>query len=176
MKKLIKIFSLSDRKIFNLLNNKFKCTFFDIFMPYITKIGGVSFSVALPLLLIFFGEEKMRAIGVECLTSLFASHLVVQVLKRLITRQRPYNIFKNINTFNIFHKDYSFPSGHTTASFSLATVFSLNIPSFMLLFMSISSIVGISRVYLGVHYPSDIIVGIVLGSMTSIFIHPYFII
>ncbi|RKD31241.1 phosphatase PAP2 family protein [Thermohalobacter berrensis] len=175
MKNIVKYFSFSDKKLFYIFNGTLKCKLLDIIMPYITKLGGAFFTIVSVLLLIVLGKDKVRIIGFESLTSLTASHLLVQILKRTISRIRPYDILKNINTFNITLEDYSFPSGHTTAIFSIAIVLSLNIPSFMIPAIFIATLVGFSRIYLGVHYPSDVVVGIILGSMTSILTHSTFV-
>jgi len=88
-----------------------------------------------------------------------------------LARERPYNILQNINTFGIKLKDYSFPSGHTTASFSIATVLSLNIPQLMIPVLILALMVGVSRIYLAVHYPSDVLVGVILGIVSSFATH-----
>lgn len=175
MKHLKRFFYSSDRTIFHFINDKIKCKSLDIIMLYITKLGGAAFTLVIPLLLIIFGKGRARLIGVEWLVSLVISHIVVRAIKRLVTRERPFNILKNINTFDINLKDYSFPSGHTTAIFSIITVLSINLPFLKYFFVALAVIIGISRIYLGVHYPSDVIVGIIIGSMTSVVVHPYFI-
>ncbi|WP_019850938.1 phosphatase PAP2 family protein [Desulfitobacterium sp. PCE1] len=65
-------------------------------------------------------------------------------------------------------RDASFPSGHSTAIFCIATVLVLAIPSSFILFYSLASIVAFSRVYLGMHYPSDIMIGASLGTITAL--------
>ncbi len=175
MSKLVEYFSFSDKKLFYVLNKKIKCKVLDVVMPRITNLGGAIFSLLLPVVLILLGKDDTRILGFECLTALSVSHIIASILKKITNRERPYNILKNISTFNIELKDYSFPSGHTTASFSLATVLSLNIPYLMTSVIAVATLIAMSRVYVGVHYPSDVIVGIILGSVTSIVIHPYFL-
>ena len=72
-------------------------------------------------------------------------------------------------------KDYSFPSGHTAASFSIATTIALNMPRLAIFVFVIAIIVGISRVYLGVHYPTDVAAGIILGTLPALLVHYKFI-
>ncbi len=57
----------------------------------------------------------------------------------------------------------SFPSGHTTAVFSIAVVLAANFPQLNLLIKSVAGVVGLSRAYVGVHYPSDILTGALIG-------------
>ena len=70
--------------------------------------------------------------------------------------------------------DYSFPSGHTTSSFSIAMSFALHSVTFALLLIPLAILVGISRMYLGLHYPTDVLFGGFLGSVTSIMIFNLF--
>jgi len=171
MRTLAKYFAHSDRKLFYIINKNIKCGFFDKLMPYITELGGVIFTSILPLFLILISKNKARIIGFEILISLSISQVLVQILKRVLARERPYNILQNINTFGIKLKDYSFPSGHTTASFSIATVLSLNIPQLMIPVLILALMVGVSRIYLAVHYPSDVLVGVILGIVSSFATH-----
>ena len=100
-----------------------------------------------------------------------ASQAIVQILKRGFGRERPYKMVENINTFKIELKDYSFPSGHTTASFCMAATLSLNMPKLSIFLYILAMIIGISRIYLAVHYPTDVLVGIILGVASSMIVH-----
>jgi undecaprenyl-diphosphatase len=75
---------------------------------------------------------------------------------------------QNLNIRKIGIDDYSFPSGHTTAAFCIAVMIALTIPHLSVIAISIAIAVGISRMYLGVHFPSDVLVGMLLGSITSL--------
>lgn len=120
-----------------------------------------------------FGDSAIRLIGIEALVVLGISQIIVQGLKIGLGRERPYNMLNHLNTFGISLKDYSFPSGHTTASFSIATILVLNIPEVWPFAYLFAIIIGISRIYLAVHYPTDVAAGIVLGTGTSILVHHY---
>lgn len=175
MRTLTKAFSISDRKLFYFLNSYMKCRVLDKLMIYITQLGGVIFTVSLTLVMIAFGKSNMRYLGLEVLIALSTTTLVVHLIKKIVSRERPYNILENINTFNLEMHDYSFPSGHTAASFSIATILYLNVPQLMIPVMLLACLVGISRIYLAVHYPSDVAVGYVVGFFTSKLIHVYLI-
>lgn len=159
-----------------IFNDKLKSKTLDKFMYNITDVGGAIGTSIVAIIIFFIGlklKNGYEFIGLEVLLSLAITQLVVQILKRTVKRTRPYDARDRINTFDIKLPDYSFPSGHTTASFTLATVLSLNnslwiIPSYIY-----ASIIGISRVYLGVHYPSDVLFGMVFGITSSIIIHYY---
>ena len=173
MNKLVHYFTFTDNYIFHFLNEKLNCRAFNKMMPYITELGGVVFSLSLPIILILLNLRSSRNIGFEILFSMALSQVLVQILKRSLNRERPYNSLENINTFDITLKDYSFPSGHTTAAFITAIHLLIYMPQFAILFLLAATLVGISRIYLAVHYPSDVFVGALVGVGTSIVSHSH---
>lgn len=166
-----KIFNRFDDFFIILINVKMKNKFFDYFMYRVTNLGGAIFTSILSLMIIVFGSHKIRFMGIEAIVALTISQAIVQILKRGFGRERPYKMVENINTFRIELKDYSFPSGHTTASFCMAATLSLNMPKLSIVLYILASIIGISRIYLAVHYPTDVVVGIILGVSSSMLVH-----
>ncbi|MCJ7688768.1 MAG: phosphatase PAP2 family protein [Clostridiaceae bacterium] len=69
---------------------------------------------------------------------------------------------------------YSFPSGHTTGAFALAVIIALYFPMFGFITIPLACGVGISRMYIGVHYPTDVIMGIFIGTICSILTYKFF--
>lgn len=173
MKRLVNYFTFKDKSILYFLNTKLNCRVFNKIMPYFTELGGLLFSMILPVLLITLNKSASRNIGFEILFSMALSQVFVQILKRTMTRERPYNMIKDINTFDIILKDYSFPSGHTTAAFITAIHLAIYLPQLALVFLLVAMVVGISRVYLAVHYPSDVLVGAIIGIGTSVVSHSH---
>lgn len=145
-----------------------RCPFLDFLMPLITMFGdnGI-FWIAVSIALLFF--RKYRTCGIASLGSLLTGVLIGNVLiKNLVTRDRPCWINETINMLIEIPMDYSFPSGHTTASFTAATVIFLHdkrlgIPAYI-----IAVAVAFSRMYLYVHFPTDILVGAILGTGIAI--------
>lgn len=162
-----------DDYFINLINSKIKNRYLDILMYRITDLGGAIFISVFTLSLVLFGSPINKKVGIEALLALGLSQIIVHSLKRLLSRERPYKIIEQLNTFGIDLSDYSFPSGHTTASFSLATTLALNMPRFSILVLFLASIIAISRIYLGVHYPTDVAAGIILGVGGALIIHSY---
>lgn len=168
MKNPLKTF---DNFLINLINKQLRNPFFDMLFYHITNLGGAISLISLTLILIIFGKGRYRIIGYKVALSLIFSGIIVQILKRVFTRNRPYWILDNLNTFGIDLSDYSFPSGHSAASFSVAVILGLNMPKFAIVIIIIASLIAISRIYLAVHYPTDVAAGIIIGIISSLIVN-----
>lgn len=141
-------------------------------MQFITRLGdsGMIWVLA-SIIMLFF--PKTRRIGVLSLIALLLSLLIVNfTLKNLFARNRPYDLLEGLQV--LIHKpsDYSFPSGHTSSSFCAAITMYLSLPKkYGIVILILASLIAFSRLYLGVHYPTDIIggvcIGIIVGNMVT---------
>lgn len=88
------------------------------------------------------------------------------ILKQVTHRERPYLAYPDLINGKIQATDYSFPSGHTSSAFATATALSLTCPKWYVIAPSFAyaGAVGYSRMYLGAHYPSDVLAGAVIGA------------
>ena len=171
MKKILDKVVNKDIKLFYLINKSLKCKLLDYTMPYLTNLGGALFTINFTLFFMLFGSGKLQKVGFEALLALLSSGLVVQIIKFIFKRKRPYLNLKQVNLIKKPFCFNSFPSGHTTAAFSLAIIIGSNFPSFSLVSNALALVVGVSRAYIGVHYPSDIFIGATIGIYFSNYIH-----
>ena len=152
---------MSDLRILFLFNQRLHCLFLDVFMNTITQLGSLVLSIVLPLAFLLSGKETIVSIGIRMVMVIVFSQTVVFLVKRLVHRPRPFKVLANIINNKPPNCQYSFPSGHTCAAFSLAFVLAASFPELSLVFFILASLVGFSRVYLGVHYPTDVLVGVI---------------
>ena len=109
-------------------------------------------------------QELFEKATMQCLA--IATNVILTLsIKELVARQRPFETYSEFTPLTAAGSR-SFPSGHTSSSFNIATSLSLSFPKWYVIAPSFlwASAVGYSRMHLGVHYPSDVLVGAVLGS------------
>ena len=156
-------------KILDFIRERFACPFLDAVMPLITSLanGGIIWIIAAVLLLIFKKSRKTGfSVALSLITGLIIGNLI---LKNLVGRIRPYEFNEGVEILVARLSDYSFPSGHTLASFEAATALlirdkRLGVPALVL-----AVAIAFSRLYLYVHYPTDVLAGIILGVLIGIF-------
>lgn len=124
--------------------------------------GGIIWLTACACLL--FRSETRRASVTALLSLLFSILINNAMLKHLVARARPHDRIQNLIVLIRRPRDFSFPSGHTSSSFAVATVFLSMLPLWAgLTAMTLAVLIAFSRLYLGAHYPSDVVCGVVLG-------------
>lgn len=145
--------------------------FLDTIMKAFTSLGnGGWFFIALGVMLLFF--KRTRKYGLMVLTSLVVDFLLLNLgIKPLAHRVRPYDAYQDLLPIIPAEKDFSFPSGHTGCAFAAAGALFLNLPKeqknlgiFALVF---ATLMGLSRLYVGVHYPTDVLAGAAVGFFCS---------
>jgi len=162
-----------DLPILDWIQANLQSPFMDKFMPFITLFGeGGIFWIAVAVILLILPKTRKTGLGMG-FALIFGLVVCNMTLKPLCQRMRPYDFqMENYGiTINLLVKalhDYSFPSGHTIASFEAATVLlrrdkRMGIPALIL-----ACLIAFSRLYLYVHYPTDVLVAIVLGVIFGI--------
>lgn len=142
--------------------------FFDKIMPYITSLGNSGLIwIAVSVILICI--KKYRKTGILCLSALLLTTILGEgIIKHLVQRQRPYNHIDSLNLLISEPVTYSFPSGHTGSSFAAATVLSCRIHELTPWVFFLAVLIAFSRLYLMVHYPTDVLAGAVLGTLSAV--------
>lgn len=157
-----------DHNIMMFLNKNLKCKLMDKLMPLITYLGSTPFVAAVcGFALLFFGRAR-DSFGFKVSAAVVISGSISQILKRTVNRIRPFLILNNLNIKKIGIDDYSFPSGHTCAAFTLAVMVLMFNPFYGIISLILALGVGVSRIYLGVHFPTDVIAGMMLGTLVSV--------
>lgn len=133
---------------------------------FLTIAGGATVTIlaaTIPLLL----GGVFAEVAEQALVTLIASHLIVQVVKRTVGRPRPSRSMAS--TALVIEPDrFSFPSGHAAAAMSVAFVYATAYPSLALPLVLLAGAVGMSRVFLGVHYPGDVLIGQIIAVLTGL--------
>jgi undecaprenyl-diphosphatase len=138
---------------------------FDVVMPFASNIdnnGEVWITIAIILLL--NKNIEIKRLGISMLIALAIGFLLGEVvLKNFIGRLRPISADYNYSFIIKPPKSFSFPSSHTTSSFAAFGVCLLKKARYRYFVLALAIAIAFSRIYLHVHYPSDVLGGIVLG-------------
>ena len=153
-----------DVKILKYIQDKYKSKFMDKAMKFITMLGdGGMLWIAIATLLLFYNRSRIYGsmiVSVLCLGLITGNF----IMKPIAARLRPFMEFPDAVELHIVPpKDFSFPSAHSMSSFACATVITfINIP-IGIICLTIAALIAFSRLYLFVHYPSDVLVGTLYG-------------
>jgi len=156
-----------DTALFFLINKGLQNSFFDVAMPLVTKHAGLVFLC----LVLWAAAKEKKAAWPFLLVSLFAVALADgsgHILKDIIARQRPCNILTDINLLVGCGHAFSMPSNHASNAFAIAMSFLFlrrNIIGYFSL--AAAAVISFSRIYVGVHYPFDVLAGMLLGTCSA---------
>ena len=134
---------------------------------------GVTYSATSGLIWFVLGflmtcSRKWRRCGASVIVSVIAAYIVVDmVIKPLVCRERPFSV-EDFDLLVPPPESWSFPSGHTASSFAGAVALLLHDRRYGAVAVAYASVVGISRMYLCVHWPTDVIAGAVIGSVLAL--------
>lgn len=142
----------------------------NVLIPLWSSLGnGGMLWIALALVLLLF--RKTRRAGVLALGGMALNFLVVNVtIKHLVARPRPWLVVEGLE-FLLFEPDpNSFPSGHTSAAFAFAAAVCCETGRVWVRVLALGAAVcmGLSRLYVGVHFPSDVLCGAVIGGLCGL--------
>ena len=150
------IFGLNGRKLLS------------ITMPWFSHTGNGYYYPVVPAVLLLFDSQKAWTFFLAGLFAFAVELPLYKILKSRIRRDRPCEVLSGVHERISPSDQFSFPSGHTAAAFVMATLLSYFFPILSMPLFSWAILVGFSRIYLGVHYPTDILAGLVIGLLSAL--------
>ena len=163
---------LFDDSVLNFIQENVRCLFLDTLMPIITTLGEkYSFWVIIGICLLFIPKKRYYGISLLCTLAL-AAICGELILKNIFCRIRPCNAKPILDMLVACPPEFSFPSGHSMSSFTAAAAIFVIDKRFGIPALVLASIIAFSRLYLYVHYPTDVIVGMLLGLFFGFLIFP----
>ena len=156
--------------ILDFIQTHIKCDFLDWFFPTITKLADSGiFWILLAVIFLFFKKTRKTGLmmGAALVFGLVIGNLT---LKPLGSRARPWVVMENFTTLVTSSDLNSFPSGHTCAAFAFGVALCAVLPQKWAKAAALiaAALMGFSRLYVGVHFPSDVIVGALVGALCGL--------
>ena len=164
--------------LFYFINRGLDNSFFDFLMPAITDFGSFIAMGIICVVLYIFGGENTRKVALLGLAALLLANVAVYLLKIIIAEPRPFNVLPHVDLLVSESEIYSFPSGHSASSFAVMMVIGLKYrlhikgKAYRLLYplLAFAALIAFSRVYIGVHYPLDVVFGAIIGILSAILV------
>lgn len=157
-----------DFAILDWIHENLTCRALDVFFSFITHFGDAGlFWIGVGIVMLFV--KRFRKAGICLLIAISLGFLVSNlILKPWVARTRPYDINTAIQLLISRPSDFSFPSGHTTASIASALAIFYHHKKIGSGALVLAVLIALSRLYLYVHFPTDVIVGALVGTLASI--------
>lgn len=171
--------------LFYFFNHNFQNPFFDAVMPVVTHFGGFKVLavvlVAVILYAHFKNKKTLKRITILALIAFLCSDIFTAILKHLVHEPRPFVSLDNVHLLITENDPLSFPSGHATSTFSVVIFFVLNMKQLVkkhyklinLILIIFAVTIPFSRMYVGVHYPGDVLAGAVIGICGALIVNRF---
>ncbi len=167
-----------DGNILLFIQDNLRVDFLTPIMKAITLLGSFKGIFWIMICIALLVISRTRRAGVAASIALAFSGIISNaIIKNLVDRTRPYVAIDGLEPLGKIPTDPSFPSGHASAAFAVSVALCIALPWIMekkkahligVLFIVLSSLISFTRLYLGVHYPSDVLAGIILGIIYGI--------
>lgn len=171
--------------LFNFFNHSFQNQILDSIMPIFTHFGGFKFLILILIIVILYSHLKrnrtIKRIAVLTLIALLFSGLIAVILKHMIHEPRPFVSLDNVHLLISEDDPFSFPSGHTASTFAVVTFLVLNMKKLAkkhykiinVLLVIFVVLIPFSRMYVGVHFPGDVLAGGIIGIVCAVLINHF---
>ena len=159
-----------DERLFFVLNERWTSPFLDRVLPWLTDARHytIPFILGALVLLIAWRLRGLRFLLVAVVSVVIADAIGTHLIKHVFWRTRPCVALETVRLLAGCVNSPSFPSNHAVNGSALATLAALHLPKVGPLALALAFIVGYSRVYVGAHYPLDVLVGSVLGILVAL--------
>jgi undecaprenyl-diphosphatase len=164
-----------DTAVFRFINGSLQNPALDVLMPFITDLNKhttvlVLVGIVLIVLAVKGGVRGRFAVAALAVGILFSDQLNSSVAKFILERPRPCHVLGHVHLLVDCGSGYSFPSSHAVNNFCGAVILSFFFPEAAVWLYSFAAVVSFSRVYVGVHYPSDVLGGAIIGICSGLII------
>lgn len=164
---ILKKINMFDNYVLFVIKKHMQNKYLDELMPVITRMGNLG-AIWIVIAVILILDKPYRLIGNIVILTLIISTIVGEgIVKHIVKRIRPFSEKNNSNLLIPKPTTYSFPSGHTLSSFAVAEILNMYLNKYAIIFIVIAFLIAFSRLYLYVHYPTDVIAGIIIGVLCS---------
>lgn len=157
----------TDNAILIYINNNMRSPIIDKVMIKITALGNMA-AIWIVISVLLLLTKKYRKIGVMLIAAVLLSTFLGEgILKHIVRRLRPVNELLKGKQLIAKPLSYSFPSGHTACAFAAAGILARYFKKYTILVFMLAALIGFSRLYLYVHYPTDVLFGMILGLISA---------
>ncbi len=160
----------NDIRLFQFVNHQLANPICDLVMPLVTLLGDRYVATTTGVLTACLGRHKTRRTGVLMVVALVLGLLLAVAIKRLIGRPRPMARLMGVHLVGEIPPFESFPSAHAAVAFAMAGILVLRHPHVAWWAIPLASLVGFSRIYMGLHYPSDVVAGAMVGVAVAVIV------
>lgn len=156
-----------DFLLFSVINNTpFRNKILDMVMFFLTQLGEGWIMFVL-MTIVHYVFEVSDSWYAQSVASILLVGVISQIIKKYFPRSRPVKVLPNVHVLGKRLTSGSFPSGHTATTFGLAILFSYHCQELTYLFFMLAGLIGVTRVYIGAHFPFDVLWGAVVGLSTT---------